>query len=754
MAKSPDRQMKRRFPYFSQLDAMDCGPASLRMVCSHFGRELPQARLRDLCQIGRGGVSFLGISEAAEKLGLRSMPVRLAFRRLREEAPLPCIAHWHGDHFVVVYEITASKVRVADPAHGLIDYTHAEFIRASAPPDTPLDENTPGLYLLLEVTPAFHEQSASGREDTAERRRGLAFFYGYLRPHRRLLAQVLLAMVVGLVIELILPFLAQAVVDHGIGHLDLQFIYVVLLAQVVLSFSQTGSDMLRSWLLLHIGSRVSIAMIADFLGKLLRLPLPFFDSRTAGDIMQRIGDHRRVKRFLMSSSLDIVFSLLTFIVFGFVLALYSGKILLVFLVGAALTAAWLALFLKRRRTLDYKRFDLEARERDTLYELIHAMPEVKIQGIQRDKRWDWEALAVRTARFEAESLALRQTQRLGIFFISNLRNILISFLAASAVIHGEMTLGMMLATQYVVGQLNSPIGRLIDFLYSAQDARLSLERMEEIYTHRDEDELAAAVATTTTAIPAGQPLTLRRVSFRYPGAGQADVLRGIDLEIPWGKVTAIVGASGSGKTTLLKLLLGLYAPTDGEITVGHIPLPALDGHAWRARCGVVMQDGHVFSGSIARNVAPGSALIDPIRLASSIRLASLDDYVRGLPNGLNTLIGAAGQGLSGGQKQRLLLARAIYRDPDILLLDQATSALDASNERAVLDALRDFARGRTVVVIAHRLSTVRDADQIVVLDQGRIAEVGTHAGLVGRAGIYYRLVRNQLDIEATGALPA
>ena len=732
---------------------MDCGPASLRMICQHFGRDLPQARLRDLCQIGRGGVNFLGIAEAAEKLGLRSLPVRLAFRRLRAEAPLPCIAHWQGDHFVVVHEITARKVRVADPAHGLIDYTHEEFIRASAPPDTAVSETSTGLYLLLEPTPAFHEQPASGQPDAEPPRRGLAFFLNYLHPHRRLLAQVMIGMCVGLVIELILPFLSQAAVDHGIGQLDISFIYVLLAAQLVLSLSQTGADMIRSWLLLHIGSRVSIAMIADFLGKLLRLPLPFFDSRTAGDIMQRISDHRRVKSFLMSSSLDILFSILTFVVFGGVLALYSWQILAVFTGLTAISVGWLALFLKKRRMLDYKRFTLEAKERDTLFEIIHAMPEIKIHGIQRDKRWDWEELAVRTARFESQSLALRQMQRLGVFFISNLRNIFISFLAARAVIKGEMTLGMMLAAQYIVGQLNSPIGRLVDFLYSAQDARISLERMEEIYGHRDEDELAAAAATTTTTIPSIQPLVLRGVTFRYPGAGQAEVLRGIDLTIPFGQVTAIVGASGSGKTTLLKLLLGLYPPVAGEICVGHIPLTALDGHAWRARCGVVMQDGHIFSGSVARNVAPGSAPIDPIRLNSAVRLASLGDYVADLPNGMNTLVGSEGQGLSGGQKQRLLLARAIYRDPEYLLLDEATSALDANNELAVLDNLRYFATGRTVVVIAHRLSTVRDADQIVVLDKGRVAEVGTHGDLVARAGIYYQLVRNQLDLEATAALP-
>ena len=739
--------MKTRFPFHAQLDAMDCGPTALRMICMHFGRDFPHERLRELCRIGKGGVNLLGISEAAERLGIRSLPVRLSFKRLRDEAPLPCIAHWENNHFVVVYEITRSKVRVADPAFGLINYTHAEFIRASAPPETLLVEDAPGIYLLLEVTPAFHEQSASGVEEGEGASRGLGFFLSYLRPYQGLLFQVLLGMLVGLGIELILPFLTQAVVDHGIGNLDLQFIYVLLAAQLMLSLSQTGADMIRSWLLLHIGSRVSIAMIADFLGKLLRLPIAFFESRTAGDIMQRIGDHRRVKSFLMSSSLDIVFSLLTFVVFAFVLMLYSWQILAVFLFFTAISAVWLALFLRRRRSLDFKRFAVEARERDTLFEMIHAMPEIKIHGLQRGKRWEWERIAIRAYGNEAQSLALRQGQRIGLFLASNFRNILITFLAARAVILGEMTLGMMLATQYIVGQLNSPIGRLMDFIYSAQDARLSLERMQEIYRHRDE----VTPEGTAVTIPSGAMLTLSRLSFRYPGAGQAEVLREINLEIPAGKVTAIVGASGSGKTTLLKLLLGLYQPTAGEILLGGVPLVAYDGHAWLQRCGVVMQDGHIFSGTVARNIAPGSEPIDPLRLRLAITLANLSDYLRMLPNEIETVIGAEGQGLSGGQRQRLLLARAVYRNPEFLFLDEATSALDANNESTVLSNLRNFAAGRTVVVIAHRLSTVRDADQIVVMDQGRIVEVGNHRGLLARGDVYFRLVRNQLNLEATHA---
>ena len=734
-----------KFPHYLQLDAMDCGPACLRMIASHYGREFNQARLRELCLIGKGGVSLLGITEAAEKIGLRALAVRLSFKKLVDEAPLPCIAHWNQDHFVVVHKITKRTVHVADPAMGLMTYSLTEFQQGVNNGAAPSEHNL-GLYLLLEATPAFHEMPATPGQPRGETRRGLLFFLAYLRPYKKLFIQLLIAMVVGLVLELILPFVAQAVVDQGIGNLDLNFIYVLLAAQLVLSLSQMAGDMVRSWIMLHIGSRISVSMVSDFLTTLLRLPLPFFDSRTAGDIMQRIGDRRRVKNFLMSSSLDVIFSTLTFVVFGFVLALYSWVILSVFIVMTAFSAAWLVLFLKQRRIIDQKRFMIEAKERDNLYELISAMEEIKIQGIARPKRGEWEDISVRGYKLEARTLALRQMERIGLFFINNLRNIFMTFIAARAVIQGEMTLGMMLASQYIAGQLNSPVARLIEFVHSGQEARLSLERMQEIYHQPEEPE---ATQQKPCVFPASRTLTLHGLHFRYPGAGQQNVLSDVNLQIPEGKVTAIVGSSGSGKTTLLKLLLGLYQPTAGTIYVGHVPIPTFDAHAWRRRCGVVMQDGHIFSSTLARNIAPGDDPIDSLRLQSAISLASLDDYVIGLPLGVETRLGEDGQGLSGGQRQRVLIARAFYRNPEFLLLDEATSALDSNNEFVIQHHLRQFAAGRTVVVIAHRLSTVKNADQIVVLHQGRIVETGDHATLVRHRGAYYQLVHNQLELETS-----
>lgn len=728
------------FPIFRQLDGMDCGPTCLRMIAAFHGRAFTRENIRELCSIGRAGVSLLGMSEAAERIGMKSLAVELPFKALRDEVPLPCVAHWEQSHFVVVYKITRDQVWVADPSRGKMKYSHAEFLQGWIPQARQIDDNTKGILLLLETTPAFFEQESEKSQDKV----AWSFLTPYLRPHKKLIIQMLLGVGVALVLDLIFPFLTQTVVDSGIGNLDLTLITLLLIGQLMLSFSQLAVNVIQGWILLHIGSRVGTSLISDFLHKLLKLPLAFFDSRTTGDIMQRIEDHRRINSFLTSASLNVVFSIFSFVVFAIILAFYSLTILTLFFVMTSLSIAWLCFFLKRRRYIDQKRFTLEAQERDKFIELVGGVQEIKIQGMERQKRWEWEELSVRHFKINSQSLLLKHGQRVGTTFIGQIRNILITYLAARAVVNGQMSLGMMLSTQYIIGQLVSPLQSLIDFAQQAQDARLSLERVQEIYTQREEESWTQPLLTT---FPTARNLYVHNVTFRYAGAGQKDVLRQLSLPIPEGKVTAIVGASGSGKTTLLKLLLGLHKPTQGTIYVGGGPLPNFDGSAWRARCGVVMQDGYIFPDTIARNIACTSERIDPMRLEGAIYYANLQGFVQSLPQGVETKIGGEGQGVSGGQKQRILIARALYKNPEYLFLDEATSALDAENEHMVMDNLRNFVQGRTVVVIAHRLSTVQNADQIVVMDQGRIVEAGTHWELVRKSGVYYNLVRNQLQLE-------
>lgn len=734
----------KRFPIHQQRDSMDCGPTCLRMIAEWHGRAYGIEHLRMLCNISRAGVSMLGITEAAEKIGLRSMGVRLSWKRLRDEVPLPCIAHWEQNHFVVVHAIHGQKVYVADPDKGRMVYSLQEFQRGWLSHVIQPGDEDAGLLLLLEPTPLFL-QAEPPREGEKP---GLGFFFTYLLPHRRLLTQLAVGMVAALLLNLIFPFLTQSVVDHGIGNLDLNLITLLLVGQLMLAFGQTAIEVLQSWILMHVGGRVSMGLVSDFLNKLLRLPLAFFETRSAGDVMQRINDHERVKRFLTSSSVRMVFSLISFAVFGVVLACYHWILLAVFAAFAAATAGWLMFFMRQRKMLDNKRFTIEARERDKFVEIVGGVQEIKIQGVERRKRWEWESLSVQGFRLNMRSLVLKNAQSIGLVFLGQMRNILMTFLSARAVIHGDMTLGMMLGAQYIVGQLNSPLQALLGFIHEAQDARLSLDRMGEIWAQPDEVD---PEKQASRVFPPERMLNVCNVSFAYPGAGQKPVLQNLNFVIPEGKVTAIVGPSGSGKTTLLKLLLGLYPVNNGAICIGQHELSLFDLKMWRQRCGAVMQDGFIFPDTIARNIACDDESIDMGRLQAAIHFACLHEWVAGLPQGVQMRIGSDGQGVSGGQKQRLLIARAMYRNPEYLFLDEATSALDARNEVVIMNHIRQFSEGRTVVVIAHRLSTVKNADHILVMDAGRLVEQGTHHSLVHQRGLYFNLVKNQLDLETQSA---
>lgn len=729
-----------QFPHFSQHDAMDCGPACLRMVAAFHGRFFSLEGLRQRAHLNREGVSLLGISEAAEALGLRSTGVMVSFEELTT-APLPCIVHWNQQHFVVVYGFKSKKgntlVEVADPAGGKQRYTQEEFCRCWISSQT--DEQAIGIALLLEPTPEFYAQ-----EGERVNRRGFAFLFNYIRPYRNFITQVIIGLVVGSLLQLVLPFLTQSIVDVGIATNDLSYIWLVLIAQLMLMISSTATDFIRGWILLHLGTRVNIALISDFLIKLMRLPMGYFDTKMTGDILQRINDHSRIQHYLTNSSLNVVFSAFTLIIFSLVLLLYNFSIFGIFVVGSALYFAWVWLFMKRRAALDHKNFALQSANQSNLIQLVNGMQEIRLNGCEQQKRWEWERVQARMFKLRIRGLALAQYQDSGGVLINQTKNLLITAFVAKLVIDGSMTLGMMLAVQYIIGQLNSPIDQLISFMRESQDAKLSLERLSEIHEKADEE---STLHPGVQEIPAGQPIVLHNIVFGYDTTRMGEpVIRGINLYIPAGKQTAIVGSSGSGKTTLVKLMLGFYPLLHGEIRVGNHRLDTYSQREWRKKCGVVMQDGFIFSDTIARNIAPGDERIDKEKLLHAAQIANIKEFIESLPLGYNTKIGQEGVGLSQGQKQRILIARAVYKDPEVVFLDEATNALDTNNERVIMQQLEQFLNGRTSVVVAHRLSTVRNADQIVVLDKGNIVEQGTHEELLKSGGAYYRLVKNQLDV--------
>ena len=729
-----------KFPFYHQHDQMDCGPTCLRMIAAHHGRHYSLEGLREKSHFSREGVSLLGISEAAEKLGMRSVGVFVSFEELKE-APLPCIVHWNQQHFVVVHDIQTKKgketVFVADPGAGKLKYTKEEFCRCWI--STRNEGQDGGIALLLEPTPEFYQ-----KEDEVVRKKGFSFLFAYLRPYKKLIFQLFLGLFFGSLLQLLLPFLTQSIVDFGISAQNIGYVYLVLAAQLVLVFSSSTVEFIRGWILLHIGTRINIALISDFLAKMMRLPMGYFDTKMTGDIMQRMGDHTRIQNYLTNSSLNILFGLFNIVIFTLILLFYNTTIFVIFVVGSVLYFSWVSLFMKRREVLDHKNFAQQAANQSNVIQLITGMQEIKLNACEQQKRWEWERIQAKLFKLRIKGLALTQYQDSGAIFINQTKNIIITALVAKFVIDGQMTLGMMLSVQYILGQLNSPIDQLISFYRESQDARLSIERLSEVHNSEDEDSESS---DHIREIPEKQDIILNDVTFAYDlTAAGKPVLKNINLHIPTGKQTAIVGMSGSGKTTLMKLLLGFYPVQSGEILLGNNNLSQYNLREWRKKCGVVMQDGFIFTDSVARNIAPGEENIDKGKLLNAVNTANIRTFVETLSSRYDTKIGSEGHALSQGQKQRILIARAVYKNPEFVFLDEATNALDTNNEKVIMDNLEKFFHGRTSIVIAHRLSTVKNADQIVVLDNGEIKESGTHEELTKKKGAYYHLVKNQLEL--------
>lgn len=722
---------------------MDCGAACISMIASFYRKDIPMAELRELTHGNREGSSLLGIADAAEKKGLRTKGVRISLEKL-EEAPLPCILHWQQNHFIVLYKIrkkgSSRAYVIADPIKGKLTIDQDTFQKGWV--STAEGNTDRGIALLLEPTPTFYEQQTG----SIAKKKGVGYALKYLRPYQKYIIQLFIGLIVGSLLQLIFPFLTQSIVDYGINLRDLNFIYLILLGQLFFVFSRIVVEYIRRWILLHISTRVNISIISDFLVKLMGLPIGYFDSKKTGDLLQRINDHERIESFLTSSTLSILFSAFNIIIFGAVLWYYNVQIFFVFLIGSTCYVGWVSAFLHRRRELDYKRFMYLSQNQSNLLQLITGIQEIKLNNCERQKRWEWEHIQANLFKVSTKSMELEQMQTIGSSLINEVKNILIAILAAKLVIQGHITVGIMLAVQYINGQLNGPITSLIDFAISYQNAKISIERLQEIHL-KPEEEKSGIVQNE---LPEERTIRIQNLSFRYNDPHAKKALDNLNLEIPEGETTAIVGVSGSGKTTLVKLLLGFYQPEEGLITVGGANLQEIDDRLWRDSCGAVMQDGFIFSDSIARNIALGDEVIDKKKLIYAAKISNLLSFVLSLPLKFNTVIGTEGVGISQGQKQRILIARAVYKSPQFIFFDEATNALDAKNERSIVEHLHEFFRNRTVVVVAHRLSTVRNADQIIVLDQGRIVEKGKHSELVARRGKYYSLVKDQLELEMYG----
>ena len=735
-----------KYPHYIQHDHMDCGPTCIRMVAKYYECEVSIEKLRVLSETTKEGTNLMSLSEAAEKIGFRTLAVKINFNQLKEDVLLPCIVHWKSNHFVVVYKISQNKVVIADPGCGLITFTVDEFIKLWIGKNA--DEKTEeGIVLVLEPTNLLFENKETASTENYFSKFNSGFLKNYLTPYKKNIYQLFLGLIAGSVLQLLFPFLTQSIVDIGIQNRDLNFIYIILFAQLFLFIGRVSLDFIRTWILLFLGARMNISIVSDFFSKLMKLPISYFDIKMTGDVFQRISDHQRIEEFFNSTSLNILFSFINLLIFSTVLFFYNSTIALTFLFLSIINVVWVSAFMKKRNVLDYQKFNQLAQSQNKVIEIISGMQEIKLNNAEKEQRWEWEYLQAIMYKTKIKAAKIEQFQNIGASCINEFKNIVITIIAANLVIKGELTLGMLLSISYIIGQLNIPLTQLVSFFQSAQNAKISFDRLAEIHTREEETDRDDLVKNNyKNESDTSNNIQIKDVSFRYPGVKDY-VISNISLTIPENKITAIVGASGSGKTTLMKIILKFYSPQSGEISCGNININHIPHAQWRKHCGVVLQDGFIFSDSIAYNITIGNEKIDTHKLRKAVSIANIGDFIDSLPLKYNTKIGADGIGLSGGQKQRVLIARAIYKDPSIIFFDEATSSLDASNENTVMKNLHAYLKGKTAVIIAHRLSTVKNADQIIVLDKGKVVETGNHESLIEKRGVYFNLVKDQIDLE-------
>lgn len=726
----------RKFPFVRQHDIMQCGVACLTMVCRYFGLDIELDDVGELCFTSKRGTTLLEISTAAGELGLDTIAAKLTIDELAK-CPMPCILYWDQHHFVVLYRTDGTRFfYIADPGKGLVKYSRKEFEQHWL--SLSLNGERRGIGMTLQPSSNFdaniyHRKEMSGKGSWH-------LLTDSLAAYRKPFVYIAIVMFLGSMLQMVLPFLTQSIVDVGIKEQNIGFIWLIMLGEFIIVLGKTVMDFVRRRILLHISMNINIKLVGEFFLKLLRLPMAFFDTKLLGDLLQRMNDHNRVQTFLTTQFLGMAFSVLTFIVFGIVLLVYNRLVFIVFMLGSLVYAVWVAVFLGKRKILDYELFDRQGECQNKTYQLVTSMQEIKLQNCEQRRTEEWQERQRELFDVQLKSLRLQQSQEGGAVFINELKNILVTVLSATAVINGSMTLGGMLAIQFVIGQLNSPVSQMVAFVYSLQDVKISLDRINEVHLRREEDEGCKSMDIEKTT----SDIFVTNLSFKYTPNAIENILDDISINIPKGKITAIVGASGCGKTTLIKLFLGYYKLSKGMISIGNQDLMSVNMKAWRRRCGVVMQDGVIFSESIARNIAVDDGCIDYERLKKAAYIANVTDFVERFPLKYDTIIGNDGIQLSKGQKQRILIARAVYKNPDYIFLDEATNSLDATNEYEIVDKLSEFYSGRTVVVVAHRMSTIRNAEQIIVMKHGRIVEVGTHDTLLANHAYYYELVKSQI----------